>query len=178
MFISMGANMRLLFESDPKPIFLLRRNRVSIANEKLVRFLSSVPHKKLIGVGTYIGKFTKSNKFKLQITALDYLAHYGNHKMWLKQQSEGSFLYGNHVLKRQIAQMTEGAEAKSGVIVYSAFDFPIGFGLINKSTTDVRNSDGDAVAVLNLADCGLYVREEREIFGLAGTQELKEQFNN
>lgn len=37
---------------------------------------TNIIRKKLIGMGTCFGKFTKSLKFKLHITAIDYLAQY------------------------------------------------------------------------------------------------------
>lgn len=50
-------------------------------------------------LGTYFGKFTKSKKFRLNITCLDILAKYAKHKVWLKPSGEQSFLYGNHIIK-------------------------------------------------------------------------------
>ena len=35
-------------------------------------------------LGTCFGKFTKSKKFRLHVTALDFLAPYSQHKTWLK----------------------------------------------------------------------------------------------
>lgn len=44
--------------------------------EKILKLAESVPPEYLISVGTCFGKFTKSNKFRLHITALNYLAPY------------------------------------------------------------------------------------------------------
>jgi ribosome biogenesis protein Nip4 len=41
-----------------------------------MRKATNIERKKLVSMGTCFGKFTKSGKFKLQITALDYLAQY------------------------------------------------------------------------------------------------------
>ncbi len=41
-----------------------------------MRKATNIARKQLISLGTCIGKFTKSGKFHLQITALDVLAPY------------------------------------------------------------------------------------------------------
>ena len=42
----------------------------------IMRWGTNVARKNLMSLGTCIGKFTKSGKFHLQITALDVLAPY------------------------------------------------------------------------------------------------------
>ena len=58
-----------------------------------------MPRKQLIGFGSCFGKFTKTKKFRLHVTCLDYVAQHAQHKVWLKPSAEQSFLYGNNVLK-------------------------------------------------------------------------------
>lgn len=41
----------------------------------------SVARQNLISIGTCFGKFTKTGKFKLHITALDYIAQYAKYKV-------------------------------------------------------------------------------------------------
>ena len=41
----------------------------------------SVARPNLVSMGTCFGKFSKSGKFKLHITALDYLAQYAKYKV-------------------------------------------------------------------------------------------------
>ena len=45
-------------------------------SEMIMRKATNIARKQLISLGTCIGKFTKSGKFHLQITALDVLAPY------------------------------------------------------------------------------------------------------
>ena len=45
-------------------------------SEALMRRATNVARKNLVSLGTCIGKFTKSGKFHLQITALDIIAPY------------------------------------------------------------------------------------------------------
>lgn len=53
--------------------FSLTLNPVS---EKILKLAANVSGDKLVSLGTCFGKFTKTHKFRLHITALDYLAPY------------------------------------------------------------------------------------------------------
>ena len=79
----------------------------------------------LASVGVVFGKFTKTGKFTLHVTALDYLAQYAKYKIWLKNTAEMSYMYGNHVLKAHINKMTEDTPEHQGVIIYSSSDLPL-----------------------------------------------------
>jgi ribosome biogenesis protein Nip4 len=46
-----------------------------------MRLAISVARPNLVSLGTCFGKFSKSGKFKLHITALDHLAQYAKHKV-------------------------------------------------------------------------------------------------
>lgn len=48
-----------------------------------MRLATSVARPNLVSLGTCFGKFSKSGKFKLHITALDYLAQYAKYKACL-----------------------------------------------------------------------------------------------
>ena len=63
------------------------------------KLAAGMPRKQLIGFGSCFGKFTKTKKFRLHVTCLDYVAQHAQHKVWLKPSAEQSFLYGNNVLK-------------------------------------------------------------------------------
>ncbi|KAJ8982843.1 hypothetical protein NQ317_016005 [Molorchus minor] len=88
-----------------------------------------MPPEQLVSVGTCFGKFTKSNKFRLNITALNYLAPYAQSKIWLKPSAEQQFLSGHHVPKSGLGRISENAEKYQGIIVYSMSDLPLGFGV-------------------------------------------------
>lgn len=107
----------------------------------------SVARPNLISLGTCFGKFSKSGKFKLHITALDHLAQYAKYKVrlsvfknlssstaephtallqvWVKPNGEMPFLYGNHVLKAHLGRITEDTPEHQGVVVYSMNDTPL-----------------------------------------------------
>ncbi|NWS15509.1 NIP7 protein, partial [Pachyramphus minor] len=155
-------------------------------SEKLLKLAASVPRDSLVAPGTCFGKFTKSQKFRLSITALDFLAPYAKvghsppslcqppqggpspsqlcpllqYKVWVKPGSEQSFLYGNHVLKSGLGRITENTAQYQGVVVYSMADVPLGFGVAAKSTQECRKVDPLAIVVFHQADVGEYVRNE------------------
>lgn len=45
-------------------------------SEKILKLAANISGDKLVSLGTCFGKFTKTHKFRLHITALDYLAPY------------------------------------------------------------------------------------------------------
>jgi hypothetical protein len=108
-----------------------------------MRLSISVARPNLVSLGTCLGKFSKSGKFKLHITSLDYLAQYAKYKVsfvptpfrfhcsndhvevWIKPNGEMPFLYGNHVLKAHLGRITEDTPEHQGVVVYSMNDVPL-----------------------------------------------------
>lgn len=103
-----GENIKeLLDRSDGTYCFRLHRERVFYVSERIMKQVSqrclfnilsfidsfslkasNCARENLISLGTCFGKFTKTRKFRLHITALDYLAPYAQHKMWLKSSAE------------------------------------------------------------------------------------------
>ncbi len=159
----LGDNLGLLLGDGM--VLRLQKERVFLVSENLANQASHIPRKALISVGTILGRFTHSKKFRMQVTALDALAHLAKHKVWLKSGGEQSFLYGNHVVKAHMKKITEEVQANSGVIVYSdAGDMPIGFGAMAKAVADIRAMSGpEAIVLYHQADCGEYLRDEREL---------------
>lgn len=77
IFFSIGENVKLLIDRpDGRYCFRLHKDRVYYVSEKLLRHATIIDRDKLISIGTNFGKFTKTRKFLLHITALDYLAPY------------------------------------------------------------------------------------------------------
>lgn len=113
-FSSIGGNIVLLVErSDEEYIFRLHRGRVYYVPQRVAAHAGNVSKKNLHGLGTCMGKFTKSGKFKLHVTALDVLAAHARYKVWLKPSAELSFLYGHHVLRvRSTSLLPSMPEAK------------------------------------------------------------------
>ncbi|XP_037090464.1 60S ribosome subunit biogenesis protein NIP7 homolog [Pollicipes pollicipes] len=156
-----GENIRLLLERpDGLYCFRLHKDRVYYMSETLMRHALSFPRHALISIGTCFGKFTKSGKFHLHVTALEFLAPYAQHKVWLKASAEQQFLYGHHVLKSGLARITENTSKYQGVVVYNMKDVPLGFGAGAKSTAECRHADPTAIVVFHQADIGQYIRSE------------------
>lgn len=53
----------------------------SVHSEKILKLATNISRDKLVSVGTCFGKFTKTTKFRLHITALDFLAPYAKVSM-------------------------------------------------------------------------------------------------
>eukprot|EP00352_Strombidinopsis_acuminata_P005369 CAMPEP_0176355744 /NCGR_PEP_ID=MMETSP0126-20121128/13512_1 /TAXON_ID=141414 ORGANISM="Strombidinopsis acuminatum, Strain SPMC142" /NCGR_SAMPLE_ID=MMETSP0126 /ASSEMBLY_ACC=CAM_ASM_000229 /LENGTH=88 /DNA_ID=CAMNT_0017708523 /DNA_START=13 /DNA_END=276 /DNA_ORIENTATION=+ len=69
----LGSNIKFLIDN---------RERVYYLNSEVLKMASHVSKDDLLCAGTCFGKFTKSKKFKLNITCLDYLAKYAKYKVW------------------------------------------------------------------------------------------------
>eukprot|EP01098_Paradermamoeba_levis_P007445 TRINITY_DN3078_c0_g2_i2.p1 TRINITY_DN3078_c0_g2~~TRINITY_DN3078_c0_g2_i2.p1 ORF type:complete len:194 (-),score=55.00 TRINITY_DN3078_c0_g2_i2:421-963(-) len=159
-----GRNIKYLIDrKDGEYCFRLHNDRVFYVKEELVGKASNVSTKEIKSLGTCFGKFSKSKKFKLHITALDAIAPYAAYKVWVKPSSEMSFLYGNHVLKSGLGRITDNTPQYQGVIVCSMNDIPLGFGTTAKSTSECRKLDPAAIVVFHQADIGEYLRNEETL---------------
>jgi 60S ribosome subunit biogenesis protein NIP7 len=162
-----GKNIELMINrSDERHCFRLIKDRCYYISESIMRAATSISRDHLLHVGVCMGKFTKSGKFRLHVTALEYLSQYAKYKVWVKPSAEMSFLYGNHVNKQGLARMTENTPQYAGVVVYSmASDIPLGFGVAAQSTEHCQQLDPTGNVVLHQADIGEYLRGlEDEMF--------------
>ena len=160
----LGSNIKFLIDrEDGDYVFRLHKDRVYYINSEVLKLAAHIGKDELVGAGTCFGKFTKTEKFKLHITCLDYLAKYAKYKVWVKTNGEQTFLYGNHVLKGHLARITENTPSNTGVVIFSITDVPIGFGVCMKTTQQCRDLDPTQVVVINQADVGEYLRSEEEI---------------
>ncbi|XP_067951591.1 60S ribosome subunit biogenesis protein NIP7 homolog [Watersipora subatra] len=156
-----GENIKLLIDRpDGLYCFRYHKDRVLYSKESLMKVACNMGKDELISFGTIFGKFTKTGKFRLHVTALDFLAPYAKFKVWLKSAAEQTFLYGHHIMKSGLGRITESTEQYQGVVVYNMSDIPLGFGVAAKSTAQCRASDPMNVVVFHQADIGQYVREE------------------
>ncbi|KAK7490894.1 hypothetical protein BaRGS_00017766 [Batillaria attramentaria] len=161
---SISDNIKLLIDRpDGTYCFRLHRDRVYYVSEELMKKAGNVARENLLSFGTCFGKFTKTKKFRLHVTALDYLAPYAKYKVWLKPSAEQQFLYGHHVMKSGLGRITEATAKYQGVIVYSMSDMPLGFGVAAKSTQECRHADTMTIVVFHQADIGEYIRNEEAL---------------
>ncbi|ORX33384.1 putative cytosolic large ribosomal subunit protein [Kockovaella imperatae] len=161
-----GKNLVHLIDRDEDDAycFRLHRDRVYYLPLPMLHLATSIARPNLVSLGTCLGKFSKSGKFKLGITALDYLAKYAKYKVWIKQPGELPFLYGNHVVKAHLGRVTEDTPEHQGVVVYNMSDVPLGFGVTARSTLDTRKLDPTGIIVFHQADVGEFLRDEDTMF--------------
>ena len=88
-------------------------------------------------------------KFRLHITCLEYLQKFTSRKVWLKTNGVQNYIYGNHVLKAHIARISEKALKYEGVIVMTMDNVPLGFGVLAKSSEELKRSDPTSIFVFN-----------------------------
>lgn len=62
--------------SDYQVMWKILKDRVYYCAENLMRKAACVSREPLLSFGTCLGKFTKTKKFRMHITALDYIAPY------------------------------------------------------------------------------------------------------
>ena len=93
-----GVNIKRLIAkgTDDKDtyVFRLHHGRVYYLSVFALNYSSNFQRKTLFMPGTMIGKFTKTGNFRLTIQSLEILAKYAQNKVWVKSNSEMSFLYG------------------------------------------------------------------------------------
>ncbi|CEG69900.1 hypothetical protein G6F70_005293 [Rhizopus microsporus] len=160
-----GSNIKHLIDRpDETYCFRLQKNKVYYVSESMVRMAVSVGRDQLASVGTCFGKFTKTGKFKLHITALDYLAQYAKYKIWIKPNGEMPFLYGNHIVKAHLGRITDDTPEHTGVVIFSMSDSPLGFGVTARSTVDMKKLQPTDIIVFHQADVGEYLRDEDTLF--------------
>lgn len=160
-----GRNISFLVDNQEQPsVFRLQKDRVYYVSEHISKFATSVARQNLMSLGICLGKFTKTGKFRLHITSLSILAQHAKYKVWIKQNGEMPFLYGNNILKAHIGKMSDDIPEHAGVIVFSMHDIPLGFGVSSKSTSEARNLQPTGIVVFRQADNGEYLRDEDTLF--------------
>lgn len=160
----MGRSIEhLINRSDERHCFrIAAKDRVYYISETVMKAASTISRDALLSFGTCIGKFTKSGKFMMHITALDYLSQYAQYKVWVKPSAEMSFLYGNNVTKSGLARITESTPQYAGVVVYNMSDIPLGFGVAAQGTDSCKDLEPTGNVVLHQADIGEYLRSVEE----------------
>ena len=84
-----GRNIEhLINRKDERHSFRLVKDRVYYVSETVIKASFSISRDNLLSLGTCFGKFSKSGKFRLHITALPHLAQYATNKVWVKSNAE------------------------------------------------------------------------------------------
>lgn len=143
---------------------LLHNQRVFHASEAILKHTSSIARKDLQSVGACIGKFTKTNQFRITVTSLHVLANHGLYKIWVKNTAEMNFLYGNDVLKSHVMKTSENIPLNKHAFVFNQNDYPMGFGVTSKSSAQYSLCEGNATVLIRQSDVGEYLREQDTLF--------------
>lgn len=151
-------------EEGDRHVFRISHQRVYYVRESLAGLAGSVARDNLLSLGTCIGKFTKTGKFRMHITALDVIAPHARYKLWVKPNGEMPFLYGGHVLKAHVGRWSEDCPEHQGVVVCDMKDTPLGFGVTARGTAEARRLDPTGVVCFRQADVGEYLRDEDTLF--------------
>jgi 60S ribosome subunit biogenesis protein NIP7 len=109
----------------PRSANLPQGSRVYYVRESLANLATSVARDNLLSLGICLGKFTKTGKFRLHITALSVIAPHARYKVWVKANGEMPFLYGGNVLKAHVGRWSEDCPEHQGVLVLSMNDTPL-----------------------------------------------------
>jgi 60S ribosome subunit biogenesis protein NIP7 len=145
-------------------VFRIQNSRVYYVRESLANLATSVARDNLLSLGVCVGKFTKTGKFRIHITALDVIAPHARYKVWIKPNGEMPFLYGGNIVKAHVGRWSEDCPEHQGVVVYSMNDTPLGFGVTAKSTVEARKMDPTGTVAFRQGDVGEYLREEATLF--------------
>ncbi|OKL57899.1 60S ribosome subunit biogenesis protein NIP7 [Talaromyces atroroseus] len=151
-------------DDNERYVFRVQGSRVYYVRLSVANLATSVARDNLLSLGICLGKFTKTMKFRLHITALDLIAPLARYKVWIKPNGVQPFLYGGNIVKAHILRWSEDCPEHSGCVVFSQDDTPLGFGISARSTAEARKLEPTAISVFNQADVGLYLREEDTLF--------------
>ena len=159
-----GDNIKKLIErEDGTYVFRLHKAKVFYVKEDILRLAVSFGKDALASFGTCIGKFTKSGKFVLTITALDILAKFALYKLWIKPGSEMGFLYGGDIRKTSLGRISDSTPQFQGLVVMTMTELPVGFGRASKSTIDTRKAGPEEIVCFHQEDVGMYLRDEQNL---------------
>ncbi|KAL4885717.1 hypothetical protein BJY04DRAFT_179100 [Aspergillus karnatakaensis] len=140
------------------------QNRAYWVSLKLANIATSIPRDNLLSLGVCMGKFTKTGKFRLHITALPILAEHARSKIYIRPNGVMPFLYGSNCAKAHLARITEDLVEHSGVIVCTQDDVPLGFGITARSSAEMKKLEPTGIVCFRQADCGEYLRDEDTLF--------------
>lgn len=117
-------------------VFRLHASRVYYVRLSIANLATSVARPNLLSLGTCVGKFTRTGKFRLHVTALDVIAPHARYKVWVKANGEMPFLYGGNVVKAHVGRWSEDCPEHQGVVVLGMDDKPLVCGVTYQFRTD------------------------------------------
>ncbi|KAJ7900209.1 hypothetical protein B0H14DRAFT_1554995 [Mycena olivaceomarginata] len=155
-----GKNLIHLIDRPDGPYcFRLQKDRVYYVSEESMRLGISIARPNLVSLGTCFGKFSKSGKFKLHITALDYLAKYAKYKVWIKPNGEMPL-----PIREPRPQSTPWAHYRGHAGASRSRRFQYERHAATRATVDTRKLDPTSIIIFHQADVGEYLRDEDTLF--------------
>ncbi|OJJ44884.1 hypothetical protein ASPZODRAFT_134290 [Penicilliopsis zonata CBS 506.65] len=151
-------------DDNDRNVFRLHGSRVYFMRLSLANLATSIPRDNLLSLGTCIGKFTKTGKFRVAITALDVIAPHARYKVWILPKGEMSFMYGGNVVKAHVGRWSEDCPEHQGVIMYDMNDTPLGFGVSTRASNQLKQLSPTDIVVARQADIGEFLRSEDTLF--------------
>ncbi|BFZ08326.1 hypothetical protein BsWGS_11365 [Bradybaena similaris] len=131
-------NIKLLIDRpDGAYCFRLHKDLVYYMCEELQKISSSATHDSLLSIGSCFGKFTKSGKFHLHVTALHNLAPSAKHKV-VEIECQAAILVWSPCDEIRCWMYNGRAEQYLVVIVYNMNDQHLGFGVSEKTHSSIR----------------------------------------
>jgi 60S ribosome subunit biogenesis protein NIP7 len=106
-------------------VFRIQNSRVYYVRESIANLATSIARLNLLSLGTCVGKFTKTGKFRMHITCLDIIAPHARYKVWVKPNGEMPYLYGGNIVKAHVGRWSEDCPEHQGVVVLSMNDTPL-----------------------------------------------------
>ena len=112
-------------DEGDRHVFRLHESRVYYMRLSLANLATSIPRDQLLSLGTCLGKFTKTGKFRLHITAVDVIAPHARYKIWVKPNGEMPFLYGGNIVRAHVGRWSDDCPEHQGVVVLAMDDTPL-----------------------------------------------------
>ena len=106
-------------------VFRIQNSRVYYVRESIANLATSIARTNLLSLGTCIGKFTKTGKFRMHITCLDVIASRARYKVWVRPNGEMPYLYGGNIVKAHVGRWSEDCPEHQGVVVLNMSDTPL-----------------------------------------------------
>ncbi|KAJ5127847.1 hypothetical protein N7448_008626 [Penicillium atrosanguineum] len=135
-------------DGGPQMVFRLQGSRVYYMPLAIANLATSIPRDNLLSAGTQMGKFTKTGKFRLNLTCLDVVAPHARYKLWIKANGEMPFLYGGNVVKAHVGRWSEDCPEHISA----------------RATQEAKKLDPTGIVLFRQADVGEYLREEDTLF--------------
>ena len=123
--IAPPASESSIVETSDRHVFRLHASRVYYVRLSIANLATSIARTNLLSLGTCVGKFTKTGKFRLHVTALDVIVPHARYKVWVKPNGEMPFLYGGNIVKAHIGRWSEDCPEHQGVVVLGMDDKPL-----------------------------------------------------